>query len=296
MTNIRSRGESVFAVFNYIIMIILCVITLYPLWHIAMASISDPVLVLSKRGLFLLPVGDINLRGYQLVLENPNIATGFLNSIFYVVVGTVLCMAVTIPAAYVLSRKGLFWNRPIMLMIVFTMYFQGGLIPFYIMVRNMGLLENRWAIILPLLVNTWNLIILRTAFAGVPDSLIESAKIDGASALRIIWQIVIPVSRATVAVIVLFYAVRFWNEWFNPSIFLTDRRLWPIQLVLRDILIKNDTRAMTQVGVIGQSGQEAYRMLVKYCTIIVATVPILVIYPFVQKYFVSGIMIGSLKE
>ena len=296
MSNIRSRGEYIFAVFNYIILSLICVVTLYPLWHIAMASISDPVLVLSQRGLFLLPICDMNFRGYQLVLENPNIATGFINSLFYVVVGTFLCMVVTIPGAYVLSRKGLFWNRPIMLMIVFTMYFQGGLIPFYIMVRNMGLLENRWSILLPLLVNTWNLIILRTAFAGVPDSLIESAKIDGAGILKTIWHIVLPVSRATVAVIVLFYAVRFWNEWFNPSIFLTDRRLWPIQLVLRDILIRNDTRGMTQIGVIGQSSQEAYRMLIKYCTIMVATVPILVIYPFVQKYFVSGIMIGSLKE
>ena len=296
MSNIRSRGEYIFAVFNYIILTAICVVTLYPLWHIAMASISDPVQVLSQRGLFLLPAGDISFMGYKLVLENPNIATGFLNSLFYVGVGTLLCMVVTIPGAYVLSRKGLFWNRPIMLMIVFTMYFQGGLIPFYIMVRNMGLLENRWSILLPLLVNTWNLIILRTAFAGVPDSLIESAKIDGASILKTIWHIVLPVSRATVAVIVLFYAVRFWNEWFNPSIFLTDRRLWPIQLVLRDILIRNDTRGMTQIGVIGQSSQEAYRMLIKYCTIMVATVPILVIYPFVQRYFVSGIMIGSLKE
>ena len=296
MLNIRTKGELIFAVFNYFIMLTLCVATLYPLWHIAMASISDPVMVISQRGFFLLPIGDINLKGYQLVLENPNISTGFLNSIFYVAVGTVLSMVVTIPSAYVLSRKGLFWNRPIMLMIVFTMYFQGGLIPFYIMVRNMGLLESRWAIVLPLLVNTWNLIILRTSFAGVPESLIESAHIDGASILRVIWQIVIPVSRATVAVIVLFYAVRFWNEWFFPSIFLTNRRLWPIQLVLRDILIRNDTSSMTQVSVVGQMGQEAYRMLVKYCTIIVATVPILVIYPFVQKYFVSGIMIGSLKE
>ena len=296
MLTIRTKGETIFAVFNYTIMVLLCIVTLYPLWHIAMASLSDPVLVLSQRGFFLVPVGDINLKGYQLVLQNPNISTGFINSFFYVVVGTFLCMVVTIPGAYVLSRKGLFWARPIMLMIVFTMYFQGGLIPFYIMVRNMGLLESRWSIVLPLLVNTWNLIILRTSFAGVPDSLIESAQIDGASILRIIWRIVIPVSRATVAVIVLFYAVRFWNEWFNPSIFLTDRRLWPIQLVLRDILIKHDTSSMTQVSVIGQTSQEAYRMLVKYCTIIVATVPILIIYPFVQKYFVSGIMVGSLKE
>ena len=295
MSRIRTRGEYIFAVFNYTIMTLICVITLYPLWHIAMASISDPIAVLAHRGFYFLPDGVLNFKGYRLVLENPNITYGFLNTIFYVAVGTVLCMIFTVLGAYVLSRKGPYWNRLIMFIIIFTMYFQGGLIPFYIMVRNMGLLDNRWSVILPVLVNTWNLIILRTAFTGVPDSLIESAQIDGASELRIIVQIVIPCAQATVAVITLFYAVGFWNMWFNPSIFLTDRRLWPVQLVLRDILIRNDTNSMTQVSVVGQTTQEAYRLLTKYSTIIVATVPILVIYPFVQKYFVSGIMIGSLK-
>jgi putative aldouronate transport system permease protein len=295
MTGIKSRGENIFSVFNYAIMIVICVITLYPLWHIAMASFSDPIMVLARRGFFIWPIGNLSFKGYQLVIENPNISTGFLNTAFYVSVGTILCMLVTILGAFVLSRKGLFWSRPIMLMIIFTLYFHGGLIPFYIMVMNMGMLESRWSIVLPLMVNTWNFIILRTSFAGVPDSLIESARIDGASELRVIWQIVIPVCRATVSVITLFYAVRFWNEWFYPSLFLTNRTLWPIQLVLRDILIRNDTSMMTQVSSIGQTGQEAYRLLVKYCTIIVATVPILVTYPFVQKYFVSGIMIGSLK-
>jgi len=295
MSNIRSRGEYVFAVFNYSMMVIICIITLYPLWHIAMASISDPVEVLSSRGFYLLPKGTLNFKGYQLVIENPNISSGFLNTIWYVVVGTVLCMLVTILGAYVLSRKGPYWNKPIMFMIVFTMYFHGGMIPFFIMVRDMKLLDNRWAIVLPVMVNTWNLIIMRTAFSGVPDSLVESARIDGASEIRTIWQIVVPCAQATVSVIALFYAVGFWNMWFNPSIFLMDKKLWPVQLVLRDILIRNDTNSMTQVSVIGQTTQEAYRTLVKYCTIIVATVPILVIYPFVQKYFVSGIMIGSLK-
>jgi len=295
MTNIRSRGEYVFAVFNYIIMVAICVVTLYPLWHIAMASISDPIAVLSQRGFFFLPKGELNFKGYQLVIENPNISNGFYNTIWYVVVGTVLCIIVTVLGAYVLSRKGPYWNRPIMLIIIFTLYFQGGLIPFYIMVRNMGLLDTQWSIVLPVMVNTWNLIILRTSFAGVPDSLVESAKMDGASDLRVIWQIVVPCAQATVSVIILFYAVGFWNMWFNPSIFLTDRTKWPIILVLRDILIRNDTSSMTQVSAIGQTTQEAYRTLVKYCTIIVATVPILVIYPFVQKYFVGGIMIGSIK-
>ena len=294
--NIRTRGEKIFSVFNYLLMIIIGIITLYPLWHILMASISDPAHLLVDRGFYLWPKGEIGFRGYFLVFENPNIINGFTNTLFYVIVGASLCMFVTILGAYVLSRKGLYWNSLIMKLVIFTMYFQGGLIPFYILVRNMGLLGSQWAIILPVLVNTWNLIILRTSFAALPSSLLESAKIDGASEWRIVWQIAVPLAKATVSVIALFYAVYFWNEWFNPSIFLTDRTRWPIQLILRDILIQNDTGAMTQVGTVGQTGIERYRILVRYSTIIIATVPVLLIYPFIQKYFVSGIMIGSLKE
>lgn len=293
---VRSRSEKGFSVFNYVLMIIVGLLTLYPLWHILMSSISDPILLYADRGFYFLPKGDISFRGYQLVFENPNVISGFINTAFYLIVGTTMCMFVTILGAYVLSRKNIYWNKLIMAMVIFTMYFQGGLIPFYIQVRNMNLLDSRWSIILPILVQTWNLIVLRTAFTQISDSLIESAKIDGASDWRIVWQIVIPVSKATLSVITLFYAVRFWNEWFNPSIFLNDRSKWPIQLVLREILLRNDTSSMTQIGSVGQAGQERYRMLVKYCTIIVSTVPILLIYPFIQKYFVSGVMIGSLKE
>ena len=294
--NRQTTGEKVFSVFNYLFLFVLCVITIYPIWHVAMASISDPIIVYAKRGFYLLPVGDISFRGYELVLENPNIISGFLNTLFYVGVGTALSMFLTILGAYVLSRKGLYWNKFIMKLIIFTMYFQGGLIPFYLLVKNMNLLDSRWSIILPIAVNTWNLIIMRTAFAGVPESLVESAKLDGASDWRIIWVIMVPLAQATVAVIALFYGVRMWNEWFNPSLFISSKNKYPIQLLLREILLKNDTRGMTQLGSVGQSQQESYRMLVKYCTIMVATVPILIAYPFLQRYFIQGIMIGSVKE
>lgn len=294
--NIRTRGEKIFAFFNHTIMILLGIITFYPLWHVFMSSISDPVALYADRGFYFLPKGTPSFRGYGLVFENPNIIIGFGNTLFYLVIGTVLSMLVTIMGAYVLSRKGMYWNGIVMKLIIFTMYFQGGMIPFYIQVKNMGMLDSRWAIILPIMVNTWNLIVLRTGFAGVSESLLESARIDGASEFRILWQIAVPVTKASIAVIALFYAVRFWNEWFNPSIFLTDRNKWPLQLVLREILLKNDTKSMTQVGSVGQTGQERYRMLVKYCTIIVSTVPILIVYPFIQKYFVSGVMVGSVKE
>jgi len=293
---LRTRGEKIFAVFNYIFLFVLAFITLYPMWHILMASFSDPIYILAHRGFYFWPRGVPNIRGYILVFENPNILIGYQNTVFYVVIGTILSMFSTVLGAYVLSRKGLYWNSKIMKMIVFTMFFQGGLMPFYIQVRNMGLLDSRWSIILPIMVSSFNLIILRTTFAAVPDSLIESAKLDGATDWRIVWQIVVPVSKAAIAVIALFYAVNYWNQWFNPSIFLNDRTLWPVQLVLRSILIENDFGAMVQVGGVGQTGVERYRMLVRYTTIVVATVPILLIYPFIQKYFVHGVMIGSLKE
>lgn len=293
--NLRTRGEKSFAVFNYIFMTLLCVICIYPLWYVLVASLSDPVLLYMQRGILVWPLGEWSIRGYQLVMENPNIPLGFRNTLIYLGVGTFINMLITTMAAYGLSRKDCYWNGKIMELIAFTMYFAGGLIPFYLMVKNMNLLDTYSGIILPVMVNTWNLIVMRTAFAGIPDSLEESARLDGANDWTILWRIFFPLAQATIAVIALFYAVGWWNNWFNPSIFLSSKSKYPLQLVLREILLKNDTSAMTQVGSIGQSQQEQYRMLVKYCTIIVATVPILIVYPFLQRYFVKGVMVGSIK-
>ena len=293
--NLRTRGEKSFAVFNYIFMTLLCIICIYPLWYVLGASLSDPVLLYMQRGILVWPLGEWSVRGYQLVMENPNIPLGFRNTLIYLGVGTFINMLITTMAAYGLSRKDCYWNGKIMKLIAFTMYFAGGLIPFYLMVKNMNLLDTYSGIILPVMVNTWNLIVMRTAFAGIPDSLEESARLDGANDWTILWRIFFPLAQATIAVIALFYAVGWWNNWFNPSIFLSSKSKYPLQLVLREILLKNDTSAMTQVGSIGQSQQEQYRMLVKYCTIIVATVPILIVYPFLQRYFVKGVMVGSIK-
>ncbi len=293
--NLRTRGEKSFAVFNYIFMTLLCIICIYPLWYVLVASLSDPVLLYMQRGILVWPLGEWSIRGYQLVMENPNIPLGFRNTLIYLGVGTFINMLITTMAAYGLSRKDCYWNGKIMKLIAFTMYFAGGLIPFYLMVKNMNLLDTYSGIILPVMVNTWNLIVMRTAFAGIPDSLEESARLDGANDWTILWRIFFPLAQATIAVIALFYSVGWWNNWFNPSIFLSSKSKYPLQLVLREILLKNDTSAMTQVGSIGQSQQEQYRMLVKYCTIIVATVPILIVYPFLQRYFVKGVMVGSIK-
>ncbi len=293
--NLRTRGEKAFAVFNYIFMTLLCIICIYPLWYVLVASLSDPVKLYIQRGILLWPLGEMSLRGYQLVMENPNIPIGFGNTMIYLGVGTLVNMIVTTMAAYGLSRKGCYWNGKVMKLIAFTMYFAGGLIPFYLMVKSMGLLDTYSGIILPVMVNTWNLIVMRTSFMGIPDSLEESAHLDGANDWTILWRIFFPLAQATIAVIALFYAVGWWNNWFNPSIFLSSKSKYPLQLVLREILLKNDTSSMTQVGSVGQSQQEEYRMLVKYCTIIVATVPILIVYPFLQRYFVKGVMVGSIK-
>ncbi len=291
----RSVGERVFEVFNVLIMFILCVVCIYPIYYVFCAAFSDPNYMYGSRGMLLWPYQPYNTQGFVLVFQNKNIMRTFLNTLIYLSVGTFLQMFITTLGAYSLSRKGCFWNGKIMKMIAFTMYFQGGMIPFYLMVYKMGLMNTYTAIIWPVLVSTWNLIVLRTSFGAVPVSLEECARLDGANDWTICWKIFFPLSQATVAVVALYYAVYWWNNWFNPSLFLDDKSKYPLQLLLREILIKNDTSTMTNVNMVSQEGTSMYRLLVKYCVIVIATVPILVTYPFLQKYFVKGVMIGSIK-
>ncbi|WP_055669211.1 carbohydrate ABC transporter permease [Desnuesiella massiliensis] len=293
----RSLGEKVFDTANIIFMILLMIICIYPLLYVLFASLSDPYELMKHRGLLLKPLG-FTLNGYALVFKNPSIMTGFLNTLFYVVVGTSLNLLLTSMSAYVLSRKNLFFGKPLMWMVTIPMFFSGGLIPFYLQVQRLGLIDSRWAIILPSAISVWNLIVLRTAFRNIPESLIESAKIDGANDFTILFKIVIPVSKATLAVIALFYAVGQWNSWFNAMLFLKDRSKYPLQLILREILISNDTREMMNLpkGAAQFIKADAYKTLIKYSTVIVSTLPILCLYPFLQKYFVKGVMIGSVKE
>lgn len=292
MTIKRSIGEKFFEKFNIFFLGLLTIVFAYPLLYVLFASFSDPVRLVQHRGLLYAPLG-FSLKGYQLVLDNPNIGVGYLNTLFYIVVGTGLNIVLTSMGAYALSRKTFYLKKPMMIMIVLTMYFQGGLIPTFLTVKNLGLIDSRLALILPTAILTWNLIVLRTAFAAVPDSLEESAKIDGANDLVILFRIIIPVSKATIAVIILFYTVFHWNSWFDAMIYLRDRKLYPIQLFLREILISNDT---SSVNTVSDEIEDVFNSsLLKYSTIIVATVPILFIYPFLQKYFTKGVMIGSIK-
>jgi putative aldouronate transport system permease protein len=293
----KSTGEKVFGVFNTIILVLLMIICAYPLLYVLFASFSDPYKLMQHQGLLLKPLG-FTLNGYSLVLQNSEIISGFLNTLIYVIAGTSLNLLLTSMSAYVLSRKDLYFGKPLMIMVTITMFFSGGLIPFFLQVQRLHLDNTRWAIILPSAISVWNLIVMKTSFRDIPDSLIESAKIDGANDFTILFRIVLPVSKATLAVIGLFCAVGFWNSWFNAMIFLRDRSKYPLQLLLREILISNDTRQMMN-GMPKGAGQfvkqDAYKDLIKYSTIVVSTLPILCVYPFVQKYFVKGVMIGSIK-
>lgn len=291
----RTTGEKVFAVFNTIFLIILSFIFIIPVWHVFMASISDPDILQANSGLALVPWGKATLGGYKFVLSNPNVIRYYGNTLVYVVGATAFSMLITILAAYGLSRKDLYFRKPILFMLTFTMIFSGGLIPTYMVVRGCNLIDTMWAMIIPGTVSVYNIIVMRTSFSTIPDGLIEAAKIDGAGHVRILLQVVLPVSKAVLAVIVMFYAIRNWNAWFNASIYLQKRRdLFPLQLYLREIILQTSNNSLV-VENSDPAAIDRFRPLVKYTTIMISIIPMLVVYPFVQKYFVSGVMIGSIK-
>lgn len=289
-----SKGEKIFGVFNIVCMILIMIVTLYPLLHVLFASLSNGTELMAHQGILIKPIG-FSFEAYKMVFRNPMISRGYLNTIGIVVVGVVINMLLTSVAAYFVSRKNVMWSRPVMIMIIITMYFNGGLIPNYFNIKELGLYDSMWSIILPGAISTFNLIIMRTAFLAVPDSLEESAKLEGANHFVILFKIILPLTMPTVAVLILYYAVGHWNAWFNAMIYLRTRTKFPLQLVLREILIQNDATSMT-AGVTGDTGDKlAISETIKYATIIVATVPILCVYPFLQKYFVKGVMVGAVK-
>lgn len=290
----KTIGERTFNWANAIILGMLTIVFFYPMWHCLMASFSEPISLIGYSGFIFRPMG-FSLEGYKTVLQNSNIYTGYFNTMIYLVGGTAINMVLTVLGAYALSRKSLALRTPITLIIVFTMYMDFGLIPAFLNIRQLGLHNTRWAIILPIAINTYNMIVMRTGFAAVPASLEESAKLDGANDFIILWKIMLPVCKATLAVVALFYAVGHWNSWFSAAIYLQDRSKFPLQLFLREILIANSS-ANTAGEINSVDGVQFLDELIKYCSIIISTVPILVVYPFVQKYFVTGVMVGSVKE
>lgn len=286
-----TKGEQIFHLFVVVVTLLLSLAVVIPLMSIVFASFSDPFEVMKHSGIYWHPIKP-SLYSYTMVMQDKSILTGYLNTLFVVIVGTSLNLALTIIAAYVLSRKGPLLIKFFTVMIIFTMYFQGGTIPTYIIVDKLHLVGSRAALILPSAINTFNLVVLRTAMASVPESLPESAMIDGAGHVTILTKIMVPVTKASIAVIMLYYAVSHWNSWFPAMIYLRKKSMYPLQLILRTILVQDDTSTMSSGSLesLALSSDS-----VKYATIVVATAPILLIYPFLQKYFVKGVMVGAVK-
>ncbi|MGC6585724.1 carbohydrate ABC transporter permease [Paenibacillus sp. FSL W7-1279] len=287
----RSRADRVFDLFNYAFLTLLLIVILYPLYFIIIASVSDPISV-SGGKVWLFPV-DFTLEGYQRIMENQTIWVGYKNTLVYMTVGTAVNVAITVTGAYPLSRKDMYGRNLFMFLITFTMFFSGGLIPTYLLVKSLGLMNSMWALILPGAVSVWNLIITRTFFQhNIPDELREAAAMDGCSDFKFFLQVALPLSKSILAVLVLFYGVSHWNSFFSALIYLRNEAQYPLQLVLRNILIQNEVQELMNLDL---GASNSLSESIKYGVIIVASIPVLILYPMVQKYFVKGVMIGSLK-
>lgn len=286
-------GSKVFDIGNVLILCLLSLICIYPVWYVLMASFSDSNLLMQHTGLLLKPTG-FSLSAFKAVFKNPMILSGYLNTLKILTLGLITNIIMTALGAYFLSRRNVMWKKPIMIMVTVTMFISGGMIPFYQTLQDFHLTDTHLGLILPFMISTYNMIILRTSFESVPETLCEAARIDGAGHYRILFSIILPLSKAMLAVMVLYYGVGIWNGWFWGSTILSDRTMYPLQVVLREILMSNDTSSMT--AGIGSGDVEAVGATIRYATIIVATVPILCVYPFLQKYFAKGVMIGAVKE
>ena len=282
----------IFRVCNVIFLLLLNLTMLYPMLYVVFASLSDSGELMGHMGLLIKPL-HTNLDAYRAVFTNPMIGKGYLNTLLVVGASVALSMAMTILCAFVLSRKEVAARNVFMGFVLFTMFFNGGLIPFYLTVKNVGLENSLWSLIIPYLINVYNMVIMRTSFTQVPEPLIESAKLDGANPMQILVKIVLPLSIPVLMVIILYYAVAQWNSWFSAMIFLHERSKFPLQLILREILIQNDTTTMMQ-GV-GMEDAASVGETIQYAVIVVATLPILVMYPFIQRFFTEGVMIGAVK-
>ncbi|KKI90887.1 sugar ABC transporter permease [Bacillus sp. SA1-12] len=291
----ETKKDRIFTISNYTFLSILLVMFLYPLVYIVSASFSSTEAVTAGK-VWLWPV-DFSIEGYQAVFNYKFIWTGYANSLFYMIVGTLINITLTILAAYPLSRKDFYGKNLFMMLFLFTMLFSGGLIPNYLIVKELGLLDTRWAMIIPNAMSVFNVIITRTFFKStIPDELLEAAKMDGCSDFRFLRSVVLPLSGPIIAVMALFYAVGHWNAFFNALIYLRDQNLFPLQLILNNILVQNEIDPTMMGNLEEEAGRAGIRELLKYSLIVVASIPVLIIYPFVQKHFVKGVMIGSLKE
>jgi putative aldouronate transport system permease protein len=296
----ETKTDKIFKAINYTFLLLAMVIVLYPLIYIISASVSDPSAVNSGE-MWLFPKG-FTLAGYELIFQNDLIWKGYLNTIFYTVLGTSINLLFTLPAAYALSRKDLVGRNVFMGIFVFTMFFGGGLIPSYLLIKSLGLIDTIWAMVLPNACAVWNLIVARVFFqVTIPRELEEAAAIDGCTNMKLFVKVILPLSTPIIAVMALFYGVGHWNGYFNALIYLSNKELYPLQLVLREILVLQSMTSEMAGGAISGSVAEAQNskaelaQIIKYGVMIVSTLPIIIVYPFLQRYFVKGVMIGSVK-
>lgn len=290
----QSKGDIVFNVFLYGFLWFALLVVALPLIYVISASFSSPQAVISGR-VWLWPV-DFTLKGYEAVFKNSQIMTGFMNSFIYMFAGTIINIAMTLMAAFPLSRKELKIRNPVMALFVFTMLFSGGLIPSYLMIKELGMLDTRWALLIPAAMSVWNVILTRTYFqATIPDELYEASQIDGASDFTFFLKMAIPLAAPIIAVNALYYGVGHWNTYFSALIYLKSPDLFPLQIILRNILVLNRIDPTMVVDLDTLMRKQGIVDVIKYSVIVVASVPVLCIYPFVQKYFVKGVMIGSIK-
>jgi putative aldouronate transport system permease protein len=285
-------NDRIFRTVSVILVWFVVIITLYPFLFVLSSSISDPKAVMQNK-IVLFPEG-FSLAAYTKVFAYPLLKTGYMNTIFYTVAGTALNMVFTALMAYPLSRKSLVAHKYFMFIVTFTLLFSGGIIPTYLVVKGMGLIDTRWALIIPSLISAWNLILLKSFFENIPKELEEAATIDGCSQLQILFKIIIPLSVPAMATLSLFYAVNHWNAFFDAILYLSNQNLYPIQIFLRNIVINSQTAEILE-GSAKSVDDLILTESVKYATIMAVTIPIILVYPFLQKYFVKGIMVGSLK-
>ena len=289
-----SLPDKVFNVVITVLTLFFIIICAYPIIYVISASFSSPQDIFAGR-VWLWPV-NITFKGYTAVFEYKDVWIGYANSIFYTVFGTLINIVMTVLCAYPLSRKDLKYQRPIIMMFTFTMLFNAGMIPNYLLIRDLGLLNTRWALLLPGAISVYNMIIVRTFFqSNIPDELLESARLDGCSDITFLLKIVLPLSGSVIAVITLYYAVGHWNQYFNAIMYLTDKNTYPLQVFLRNILLMNSINDVSAGSVANETERTYLNELLKYSLIVVASVPLLIIYPFIQNNFVKGITLGGVK-
>ena len=287
-----SLGDKIFVVINSAILICLCIITLYPIWYVFCASMTSNTYLVSHPGTLLWP-HEMTFGAYKLAFSHPLLLSGYTNTLIILAVSLPINILMTLFAGYFMASKDVMFKPLLQGLIMFTMFFSGGMIPAYLNIRDLGLYNSLWALILPGALSVYNSIICKTAIESVPESLKESAYIDGANDVIILFRIIVPLIKATLAVLLLYYGVGHWNAWFNASIYLKDNEKLPIQNIMRAILIANSNVLNSAAAENDQVNQ--FAEAIKYSTIILTTVPVLCIYPFIQKYFVKGVMIGAVK-